>query len=719
MKHNKRVKTKTVYQMEMTECGAATLGMILLYYGCYVPLEQLRIDTGVTRDGCNAYNILLGAQTYGLKGKGIKTSAQNLRSKTFPCIIYWRSNHFVVLEGFSGKYAYINDPAQGRRRIPYEIFEECFTDTVLLFEPDDSFQKKKKQTSVFHALVERSVGQRSGLATLILSGCLLLLPGLLIPALSRIFVDDILNAGKMQYSKTVALVFLFALLFQTGLGYYRSFIRERMSRKLSVLSSRNLTEHILKLPISFFEQRYLGDIMKRNESNDTINDFLINDLCTLSLDLLSAVIYFIILIRQSFLLTLIGISGIAADILISSLRMNALAALSEKQATDGGRLSGMLISGLSISRTLKASGAENDFAARIAGQEAKITATELETNRMQSFINALSGVVLCLCDVLMLLAGAYLVMQGQLTSGALVAFISLFKMLSGPVNTLVNFTRKIQMMQADMNRVEDVERHEIAHTFKKESESLVRFSGKLSGQTEVKNLMFGYSRLDAPMLRDISFDILPGKTIALVGCSGSGKSTMGKLLSGMYLPWEGDILFDGISTQRIPENVINASIATVSQNIVLFGGTIRDNLTMWNKNILEEDMIRAAKDACIHDTIMKKNGAYEYVLSENGENFSGGQRQRLEIARALAVNPSLLIMDEATSALDPVTEKEIIDNIKRRGITCVIVAHRLSAIRDCDEILVMQEGSVIQRGSHEKLMAEEGYYKELIKNIQV
>lgn len=717
MKQNKRVKTKTVYQMEMTECGAATLGMILLYYGCYVPLEQLRIDTGVTRDGCNAYNILLGAQTYGLKGKGIKTTAKNLRSKTFPCIIYWKSNHFVILEGFSGKYAFINDPAQGRRRIPYEIFEECFSDRALFFEPADSFQKKKKQTSVFHALLERASEQRAGLAALILFGCLLLLPGILIPALSRIFVDNILNAGQMRYAKTVALVFVFALFFQTGLGLYRNFIRERMSRKLSVLSSRNLTEHILKLPVSFFEQRYLGDVMKRNESNDKVNDFLINDLCALSLDLLSAVIYFIILIKQSVLLTLTGLLGITADILISSLRMNTLAALTEKQATDGGRLSGMLISGLSISRTLKASGAENDFAERIAGQEARITATELETNRVQGFIDALSGVVLCVLDVLMLLAGAYLVMQGQLTSGALVAFISLFKMLSDPVNTLVNFTRKIQMMQADLNRVEDVERHEVAHTFKKDSESLVRFSGKLSGQTEVRNLTFGYSRLDEPMLRDISFDILPGKTIALVGSSGSGKSTLGKLLSGMYLPWEGDILFDGISGQKIPSNVINASIATVSQNIVLFGGTIRDNLTMWNKNILEEDMIRAAKDACIHDTIMRKNGAYEYVLSENGENFSGGQRQRLEIARALAVNPSLLIMDEATSALDPVTEKEIIDNIKRRGITCVIVAHRLSAIRDCDEILVMQDGSVIQRGSHEKLMAEEGYYKELIKNI--
>ena len=712
-----KVKTKTIYQMEMTECGAASLGMILLYYGCYIPLEQLRVDTGVTRNGCNAYNILLGAENYGLRGKGIKTTSNNLKTKKFPCIIHWESNHFVVLEGFSGNYAYINDPAQGRRRIPYEVFEKLFTGIALFFETTDSFQKKKRQTTVLKALLERAAVQKEGIAALVIMGSLLLLPGVLIPTLSRVFVDRILSAGETHYAVTLAVVMLCALLFQTALGVYQSFIRERISRKLTILSSRNLTEHILKLPISFFEQRYLGDVMKRTESNNKINNFLINDFCGLVLELLTAAVYFVILLKQSYILTLTGFMGIILDIFISRLRVKAVSDLSERQAADGGRLIGMLISGLSISRTLKASGIESDFAERLAEQETKIADAELKSSRIQGVIDALCGVIQSLSDVLMLIIGAYLIIGGALTPGALAAFIALFSMLSGPVKTMVNFSGKIQMMQADLNRVEDVERHETAHTFNKDKDRLITAGGKLTGETEAVHLSFGYSRLDDPIIKDVSFSLIPGKTIALVGGSGSGKSTIGKLISGMYLPWDGEILFDGVSMQQTPENIINASVSTVSQNVVLFGGTIRDNLTMWNKNILEEDMIHAAKDACIHETIMEKTGAYEYILSENGHNFSGGQRQRLEIARALAINPSILIMDEATSALDPVTEKEIIDNIKRRGITCVIIAHRLSAIRDCDEILVMQDGMIVQRGSHEELKSQEGYYKELVRNL--
>jgi NHLM bacteriocin system ABC transporter peptidase/ATP-binding protein len=714
---NRKVKTKTVYQMEMTECGAASLGMILSYYGCYVPLEKLRVDTGVSRDGCNAYNIILGGEKYGLKGKGVRLSADLLRNKTFPCIIHWNFNHFVVCEGMKGKYVFINDPAQGRYKVEFSEFEKSFTGVALLFEKKESFKARKDENSVFDALIKRVGKQREGFLFLILAGFLLILPGLLIPMLSQVFVDQVLERGSRNLSGHIALLMLLALIFQVFLSCYRDYIQEKISRKSSILYTRDFTEHILKLPISFFEQRYIGDVIGRSDSNDRVNEFLLNDLTGVLLNAFTAAFYLFILIRRSLLMTVIGLAGIGLDFLISQLQMEKVRNLSEKNSIDQGRLSGIIFSGFSISETLKASGMENEYAGRIIGQEAKCANAEQENNRIQAIMNAFSGVAGSVTNTLMLLVGAFFVINGRFSAGMLVSFLALYEMLAAPVKKMISFVQTMQTMRAGLNRIEDVEKYPLAHTFNKDTKKLVRFSGKLSGEIEIRDLSFGYNSLYPPLVEDFGFHLSCGKTLALVGSSGSGKSTVGKLLSGMYPAWKGEIMFDGIPRDRIPENVLNASIATVSQNVVLFGGTIRQNLTMWNDNILEEDIIRAAKDACIHDIIVSRTGAYDNVLSENGRNLSGGQRQRLEIARALALNPSILIMDEATSALDPETEKKIIDNIKRRGCTSVIVAHRLSAIRDCDEILVMDHGRVVQRGTHEALMKEDGYYKELVRNM--
>ncbi|MBR5509053.1 MAG: NHLP family bacteriocin export ABC transporter peptidase/permease/ATPase subunit [Lachnospiraceae bacterium] len=711
-----RVKTPTIYQMEMTECGAASLGMILAYYGYHVPLEQLRVDTGVTRDGCNALHILKGARKYGLQGKGLSLSANKLKEKKVPCIIHWNFNHFVVFEGIKGDYAYINDPAQGRRKMLLEEFESCFTGITLLFEKTESFQKNEKTDSMLRVVLQKARKQSAGFMALVLLGLLMVVPGFVLPQLSQVFVDQVLNGGKTEFAGSIAGMMLLALGCKVLLQWYRDFIREKLSQKLSILSARNLTEHILKLPIAFFEQRYLGDIVGRSDSNDQVNEFMLNQLVGVWLDLFTAVFYLVILMRYHVVLTMIGLAGIAADLLVARLGASKVSTLSEKNSIDEGKLSGMVLSALSISETLKAAGAENDYTARIIGQEAKCMNTQQETDKVQNILSALAEVLKSLFDILILLAGGYLVICGEFSAGMLVGYIGLFEFLAEPMKQLIHFVQTLESMKASMNRVEDVERYPQAHTFNKK-ENQVRLSGKLSGEIEVKGVTFGYNPLFGALISDFGFHIESGKTIALVGASGSGKSTVGKLLSGLYLPWEGNIYFDGMDRERIPANVLNASIATVSQNVVLFGGTIRQNLTMWNKNILEEDMIRAAKDACIHDTIMSKTGAYDYVLNENAGNLSGGQRQRLEIARALATNPSILIMDEATSALDTQTEKQIIDNIKRRGCSCVIVAHRLSAIRDCDEIVVLLQGKVVQRGTHEQLMNEEGYYQELVRNM--
>lgn len=587
----------------------------------------------------------------------------------------------------------------------------------MFFEKTEAFKVRKNENSVFDALIKRVAKQKEGFILLILAGLLLILPGLLIPMLSQVFVDQVLETGSRELSGKIAILMFLTLVFQVFLSSYRDYIQEKISRKTSILYTRDFTEHMLKLPISFFEQRYLGDVIDRTDSNDRVNEFLLNDLTGVLLNLFTAAFYLFILISRSLLMTVIGLVGIGLDFLLSQLQMEKVRNLSEKNSIDRGRLNGIIFSGFSISETLKASGMENEYAGRIIGQEAKCANAEQETNRIQGLMNAFSGVAGSVTNTLMLLVGAFFVVNGRFSAGTLVSFLALYGMLSAPVKKMISFIQTMQIMRAGLNRIEDVERYPLAHTFEKDPKDLVRFSGKLSGEIEVSNLSFGYNSLYPPLVEDFSFHLSCGKTLALVGSSGSGKSTVGKLLSGMYPVWDGEIRFDGISRDRIPENVLNASVATVSQNVVLFGGTIRQNLTMWNDNILEEDIIMAAKDACIHDVIVSRTGAYDSLLTENGKNLSGGQRQRIEIARALALNPSILIMDEATSALDPETEKKIIDNIKRRGCTCVIVAHRLSAIRDCDEILVMDHGRVVQRGTHEALMKEDGYYKELVRNM--
>ena len=415
-------------------------------------------------------------------------------------------------------------------------------------------------------------------------------------------------------------------------------------------------------------------------------------------------------------LTLIGMASIVINVFLVKFSSGAIANSTMKMQQDQGKMIGAVFAGLNITSTLKASGAENEYVSRILGYYAKTIRLEQKLGKMQQMINAIPEVFNEISNVLVLLFGGILVIRGSMTAGMLVAYTSLLTSFTEPVNKLVGFIQKIQTFKADMSRVEDIMKYETDKKYE-ESENTVHMTTKLTGEVELKDISFGYSILEKPLVDNFFFKLKSGSSIAFVGASGCGKSTVSKIVSGLYVRWSGQILMDGIDVRNIPKEIMSSSVSTVSQSITLFSGTIRDNLTMWNSSILEEDIIKAAKDACIHDVITKKPGAYEFVLDEGGANLSGGQRQRLEIARALVTNPTILIMDEATSALDPLVEKEIIDNIKRRGCTCVIVAHRLSAIRDCDEIIVMERGKIVQRGGHTELSEQPGHYQRLIQNI--
>jgi NHLM bacteriocin system ABC transporter peptidase/ATP-binding protein len=714
-KNNTRVKTPTIYQMEATECGAASLTMVFGYYGKFLPLEQMRIETGVSRDGCNAKNILRAARKFGMEAKGYKKSLEGLLEMEAPCIIHWNFNHFVVWEGVQGKYAYINDPAMGRRKLTMEELDDCYTGVVLAFQPTESFEKSKKKKTLMSFIKKRLKGQTGTITALFTIGLLMVFPGMVIPVFSQFFIDEIISAGHDDWMSVFLAVMAFTVLFKQGLTYYRGMLLQRFQNKMALTSAHEFLSHMFRLPMSFFDQRYSGDLAQRVDNNNNVSTFLAGELAETVLNIFVAAFYLILLLVYSPLLTLIGIFNVVFNLVVVKLSSNSISSMTMKFQQDQGKLVGSLFAGLNITATLKASGAESGYVSRIQGNYAKTTLLEQKIGKRQEILNAIPTAANEITSVLVLMLGGLLVIKGNLTAGMLVAYTSLLDSFTDPVNKLVQFVQKIQTLKADMSRVEDIMKYEEDGKFKETKK--VPMTMKLEGVVDLEDISFGYSILENPLVEGFNFHLNSGSSIAFVGASGCGKSTVSKIVSGLYLPWGGEVRMDGVPVANIPKEILSSSISTVSQEITLFSGTIKDNLTMWNKSVMDVDIVKAAKDACIHDVITSKPGAYDFKLAEGGSNLSGGQRQRLEIARALVTNPSILIMDEATSALDPVVEKEIIDNIKRRGCTCVIVAHRLSAIRDCDEIIVMDRGKIVQRGNHEELAKVDGHYQRLIQNI--
>ena len=708
-------KTPTVFQMEAAECGAASLSMILGYFGRHVPLEQMRIETGVSRDGCNAANLMRAAKRFGLECHGYRKESEALKEIQTPCIIHWCFNHFVVFEGCKGKSAYINDPAFGRRRLSWEELNDCFTGVVLTFAKTDAFRTERKTGTPWAFAASRLKGQQGVLFKLFYVGLLLVFPGLVLPLLARVFLDEVFLGGSIDWLPGILAAMEAMIALKAGLTYYRSVVLQRLRSKLTLTSGLAFIQHLFRLPADFFDQRYAGDLVSRMDSNTAVNAFLAGDLAETVLNVLAAAFYLAVLFLYSPVMTLIGLANTALLLLIVFLSHRAVAGISMKMQISGGRLFGTVCAGIGIADTIRASGAEDAYTSRILGCQAQFAQQEQGIKKIQNITDAIPVASGAVTQAMLLLAGGILAIRGQITLGMLVAFLLLFDSFLDPVNRLVRFTQKIQIMRSDVSRVEDLSKYKPDERYLEKAGATAGQS-KLSGNIELRDVCFGYNALQPPLIEHISFSLRSGESIAFVGASGCGKSTIAKVVGGLYQPWSGSVLLDGIPLSSIPKAVANASIAMVDQNITLFSGSIRDALTLWNPAVLEEDMIEAAKDACIHDDILQLPGGYSCTLSEDGANFSGGQRQRLEIARALTAKPSVLILDEATSALDPIVEKKILDNIKRRGCTCVIAAHRLSTIRDANQIVVMKNGRIVQTGDHNTLMEQEGCYRTLVQS---
>ena len=710
-----RARVPVIMQMEALECGAASLAMVMAYYGKWIPLEQVRLDCGVSRDGSNAKNMLVAARSYGFEAQGFRCETEALREGVpFPCIIHWNFNHFVVLNGFRGKYAWINDPARGEVKVPIEDFDQAFTGICLQITPGENFEPSGKKKSTLAFARSRLKGAGAAVAFVLLSTVIGYLFGIINPVFSRFFMDRLLTGENREllYPFLVLMIVMGAA--QVIVSWIQAVYSLKINGKMAIVGSSEFMWKVLRMPMEFFSQRLAGDILQRQGTNASIAATLVNTLTPLLLNTIMMVFYLVVMLRNSVLLTVVGLVTIVLNLVVSRLISAKRVNITRVQMRDSGKLAAATVSGIQMVETIKASGAENGYFQKWAGYQASVNSQSVRFARLNQLLGVIPSVLSAIADALVLILGVMLVMQGKFTLGSIMLFQGFLSSFMSPAMMIISAGQSLQEMRTEMERVDDVMQYPTDPNFSDVPLSEDADYSKLSGDIELKNVCFGYSRLGQPLIRDFSMHVRPGSRVAFVGPSGCGKSTLSKLISGLYQPWSGEILFDGKPIESIDRSVFTGSVAVVDQDIVLFEDTIAGNIKMWDESIEDFEMILAARDAQIYDDIMARDGGFYGTLTEGGKDLSGGQRQRLEIARVLAQDPSIIIMDEATSALDAKTEFELVKAVKDRGITCIVIAHRLSTIRDCDEIIVLNHGLVVERGTHDELMALGGAYTELI-----
>lgn len=713
----KAARVPVIMQMEALECGAASLAMILAYYEKWIPLEQVRVDCGVSRDGSNARNILRAARSYGLDARGYRYEPEDLRENgKFPCIIHWNFNHFVVLDGFKGDKALLNDPARGTCAVSMKEFDESFTGICLMFEPTEAFEPEGKPQSMLAYAAKRMKGAGTAIAFVVLTTIISSLISVINPVFSRIFLDRLLTHENPEWFLPFIAALALMGVVQLIVAWIQAVYSLRIRGKMDLVGSSEFMWKVLRMPMEFFSQRMAGDIQGRQGSNASIASSLVDTFAPLVLDTIMMVFYLVVMMRYSLLMTAIGLLSVFSSLVLSGIISKKRINITRIQMRDSGKLAGTTVAGIEMIETIKASGAENGFFEKWAGYQASVNTQQVKFQKLNQMLGLLPMLVSSLCSTAVLIIGVLLTMQGEFTVGMIMAFQGFLASFTAPAQSLISAGQTLQELRTEMERVEDVMKYPTDVSYDGSADDADAEYDKLSGRVELKNVTFGYSRLADPLIENFSMTLKTGSRVALVGSSGCGKSTLSKLISGLYKPWSGEILFDGKPISEIDRSVFTGSLAVVDQDIILFEDTIANNIKMWDSSIEDFEMIMAARDAQIHEDIMQRDGGYQYKILEGGKDFSGGQRQRMEIARVLAQDPTIIILDEATSALDARTEYEVVRSIKDRGITCIVVAHRLSTIRDCDEIIVLDHGAVVERGTHDELMALGGVYTQLVSN---
>ena len=708
-------RVPTILQMEAVECGAASLAMILAHHGRWESLELLRARCGVTRDGSKASNLLKAARRFGLSAKGFRKEPEQLAELPLPAIIHWNFCHYVVFEGFEDGHALLNDPAEGPRRVSMDEFEEAFTGVVLAFEPGEAFERGGRPPGVIGPLLRHVDGETGGLAFVVAASLLLVLPGLALAGLTQVFVDQVLVARFEHWLAPLMLGLVFAALFQAGLVWLQQQALLRVQTKLGLKMASTFVWHLLHLPIGFFAQRHVGDLSSRISANDAIARLLSGTLAGNVVDLVAVVVYGAVIALYDVHLALVGLALAAVNLAV--LRWTARTRTDANRAllNDRGKLASATLGTIRTIEALRAGGREQEAFAHWSGLQARVLSGSQRLGMMSARLAAWPMTIEVLTALAVLGIGGYEVMAGTMTVGALVAVRTLMARFTGPIGSLVGVWDEVQQIRADLARLDDVRAHPTRRPCGADASTADASPVALTGALRMEGVSFGYSPFDAPLVEGFDLDLTAGARVALVGGSGSGKSTVGRLLCGLADPSAGRVLYDGVPLDALAPDVFASAAAYVDQDVFLFEGTVRENLTLWADGVSDDALTRAMRDAAIDDIVLARPGGLDAPVEEGGANFSGGQRQRLEIARALVGDPALVILDEATAALDPVTELAIDDALRRRGCACVIIAHRLSTIRDCDEILVLERGRIVERGTHDALVSAGGAYANLIR----
>lgn len=709
----KRVRTPTVLQMEAAECGAAAITMVLGGFGRFVPLEEMREECGVSRDGSKASNLLKAARRYGLVATGYRKMAKSALEGPFPSIALWNANHYLVIEGASNDRVYLNDPASGPRTVSREQFQSSYSGIQLCFEKGEDFVPGGQPPKLLSRLVQEARENFKYIAVILTVGFLISIPSFVAPALTGVFVDSIIVPQSTSWMTPIILILAAAILIQVLLSWVKDLALLRLQMDLSLTRSADFVWHVLRLPVSFFAVRYLGDISSRVSSVERVSRLLTTELGSASINALTAALILGFMMLLSPLLAGIAVAGALLNVVALQVFRRVRTDTAMRLQTDQAKLFSTTVTGLRSIETLKSTGTEDDFFGKWAGYHARAINSEQALARLDEISTILPPLIATMTVAVALGLGGASVMDGALTLGALLAFQTLFASITAPIQHMVQVTGQAQEAAADLARMDDVLGNQLDWRHQPASQHPEQEHIVEPGLT-LENISFGYSPLEPPLIRDLNLSVRPGGWVALVGVSGSGKSTIGKLISGLYEPWDGEVRFDGRPLQSFSRTEMSREVATVDQDITLFDGTVRDNICLWDKTIPHAEVVEAARNADILEEISRLPGNFDAVVQEGGRNLSGGQRQRIEIARALVRRPSVLVLDEATAALDPTTELEIIKSLRRSGTTCVLIAHRLSTIRDCDEILLLEDGVVSERGDHDSLMAIKGAYAELV-----
>ena len=712
-------KVPVIMQMEALECGAASLCMVMAYYGKWVPLEQVRKDCGVSRDGSRASNVLKAARSYGFTAKGYRYEPEQLRENgKFPCIVHWNFDHFVVCDGFRGNKVYLNDPAKGDYAVSMEDFDKSFTGICLMIEPGEGFEPGGKPRSITEFARKRLRGAEAAMVFVIVTTVIASLIGILSAGFSRIFLDELLTGKEPAWFGSFMIALGILIFIQLDAAWIQAIYSLRLDGKMAVMGNSSYMWKVLRLPMEFFSQRMAGDIQQRKASNETLAGSIVNTLAPLVINGFMMIFYLVVMIRYSWWLSLVGVLSVLMQLLVSQVISKKRINITRVMMRDSGKLAAAAVSGIEMIETIKASGAENGYFEKWSGYQASVSTQNVRFTRINQYLGIVPMVIARVMNVVVLILGVWLTMQGQFTAGMVLAFQGFLGSFMAPAQQFITSGQQMQEMRTGMERIEDVmeypEDEALAAAGDSPAEDDEASYDKLSGSLVMKNVTFGYSRLAPPLIENFNLELKQGQRIAFVGTSGCGKSTLAKLISGLYQPWEGEILFDGKPIDQIDRSVFTGSVAVVDQDIILFEDTIANNIRMWDTSIEDFEVIMAARDAQLHEDIMQREGGYQYKITEGGKDFSGGQRQRMEIARVLAQDPTMIIMDEATSALDAKTEYDVVRAIRARGISCVVIAHRLSTIRDCDEIIVIDHGKAIERGTHDELMERGGVYRTLV-----